>query len=181
MRRIVIGCAVAGLIALVAESESKAQTVVGSTCLPAIAEGRPQTGVAGWYGPEFQGSPTATGELYNSKGSTAAHRTLPLGTTIRVTNLKNRKNVLLRVNDRGPHNNKRMLDVSRAAAETLGFLRSGTAQVRVEVVSFPKSSHAGARNGTPRCSTCSTHANTLRAAGPITADSQLESEVRPIQ
>jgi rare lipoprotein A len=102
-------------------------------------QGQPETGVASWYGQEFQGNETASGEVYDLNGLTAAHLTLPFGTTIRVTNLENGKNVKLRVNDRGPHIGQRLLDVSWAAAKRLGFIHSGTTRVRVEVVSYPKS------------------------------------------
>jgi rare lipoprotein A len=80
---------------------------------------------------------TASGEAYDLNGLTAAHHTLPIGTTIRVTNLRNHKSLLLRVNDRGPSLGKRLLDVSWAAAQRLGFVHSGTTRVRVEVVSRP--------------------------------------------
>ena len=95
-------------------------------------------GVASWYGQEFQGNTTASGEVYDLDGLTAAHPTLPFGTTIRVTNLENRKNILLRVNDRGPSAKQRLIDVSWRAAKRLGFVRSGTTPVRVEVVAYPK-------------------------------------------
>jgi rare lipoprotein A len=97
-----------------------------------------EIGVASWYGQEFQGNETASGEIYDLNRLTAAHQTLPFGTTIRVTNLENKKNVLLRINDRGPHIGRRLLDVSWAAAKRLGFVHSGITRVRVEVVSYPK-------------------------------------------
>jgi len=97
-----------------------------------------EIGVASWYGEEFQGSETASGERFDEGRLTAAHRRLPLGTRIRVTNLRNLRSVVLKVNDRGPHVRGRLLDVSRAAAERLGFQATGKATVRVRVVSYPR-------------------------------------------
>jgi rare lipoprotein A (peptidoglycan hydrolase) len=91
-------------------------------------------GIASWYGEDFQGSETASGETFNMNALTAAHRYLPLGTRIRVTNLRNRRSLILRINDRGPFIPGRLLDVSRAAARLLGFGASGKARVRVQVV-----------------------------------------------
>lgn len=91
-----------------------------------------ETGVASWYGHDFHGKLTANGEQYNMDALTAAHRTLPLPTIVRVTNLENGKSLRLRVNDRGPYARGRIIDVSRRAAELLGFQRNGTARVRVE-------------------------------------------------
>src|SRR6476659_8068758 len=90
-----------------------------------------ETGIASWYGPTFYGKPTADGEIYDGEGLTAAHRTLPMPVNVRVTNLENGKSLVLRVNDRGPFASGRIIDVSRHAAELLGFYAKGTAQVRV--------------------------------------------------
>lgn len=95
---------------------------------------RTETGVASWYGPNFHGRMTASGERYNMFEYTAAHRTLPFGTKLRVKNLENGKVVSVRVNDRGPFMKRRILDVSYAAARDLGMTRHGTARVRIEVV-----------------------------------------------
>jgi len=91
-----------------------------------------ETGIASWYGHDFHGKLTANGEQYNMDALTAAHRTLPLPTIVRVTNLENGKSLRLRVNDRGPYARGRIIDVSRRAAELLGFQKNGTARVRVE-------------------------------------------------
>jgi rare lipoprotein A len=96
-----------------------------------------QTGVASWYGPGFHGKPTASGEPYDQRAMTAAHRTLPLGTRIRVTNLGNGRSAEFRINDRGPFVGDRILDVSRAGAEALAMVGPGTAEVRVEVLAAP--------------------------------------------
>ena len=137
MKRLVIGCAVAGLIALSPKSEARLSTSLSPPCLYAIANEEDETGVASWYGQEFQGNATASGEPYDLNGLTAAHPKLPFGTTVRVTNLKNRKDILLRINDRGPHVGRRLIDVSWAAAKRLGFVHSGLTRVRVEVVAGP--------------------------------------------
>ena len=93
-----------------------------------------QEGIASWYGSEFDGLPTASGETYNSSMFTAAHPTLPFGTVLLVTNRLNMRTVTVRVNDRGPFVPARIIDLSRAAAEALDMISSGTAPVIVEVV-----------------------------------------------
>jgi rare lipoprotein A len=137
MKRLVMGCAVAGLIALSPKSEARLSASLSPPRLCAIANEEYETGVASWYGQEFQGNTTASGEVYDLNGLTAAHPTLPFGTTVRVTNLKNRKNILLRINDRGPYIGRRLIDVSWAAAKHLGFVNSGLTRVRVQVVAGP--------------------------------------------
>lgn len=94
------------------------------------------SGVASWYGDKFHGRPTSSGELYDMEELTAAHRTLPMPSFVKVTNLDNGKSVVLRVNDRGPYHSNRLVDVSRRGAEALGFISKGTARVKVERV-FP--------------------------------------------
>ncbi len=91
-----------------------------------------QTGQASWYGLKFQGRKTANGEAFNMNSFTCAHRDLPLGSWLRVTNLRNRKSVLVRVNDRGPMIASRIVDLSYAAAHAVGL--SGTGKVGLEVV-----------------------------------------------
>jgi rare lipoprotein A len=91
-----------------------------------------ETGVASWYGPNFHGKPTANGERYNQYGYTAAHTTLPLPSIVRVTNLTNGRAMNLRVNDRGPFHNNRIIDLSKAAAKKLGVIGKGIAKVRVQ-------------------------------------------------
>jgi len=91
-----------------------------------------QFGKASWYGQDFQGHPTASGETFNMYDLTCAHKSLPLGTLIRVTNLRNRKSVVLRVNDRGPMADDRIIDLSYAAANLIGM--NGIAKVRLELV-----------------------------------------------
>jgi len=93
-----------------------------------------EVGVASWYGPNFHGKATANGETFNMNALTAAHPTLPLPSRVRVTNLENGRTLMLRVNDRGPFAKDRILDVSRRAAQLLGFAGDGTARVRVQLV-----------------------------------------------
>jgi rare lipoprotein A len=93
-----------------------------------------QEGMASWYGPGFAGRTTSNGEVFDPAQLTAAHRTLPFGTRVLVTNLENGASIVVRINDRGPFKAGRIIDLSRAAAEGIGMLRSGVARVRVEVV-----------------------------------------------
>ena len=92
-------------------------------------------GVASWYGPGFEGNRTANGEVFDTSKLTAAHQTLPFDTLVRVTNLENGLAVVVRVNDRGPFVGGRIIDLSRAAAERIDMVESGTAQVRLELLS----------------------------------------------
>jgi rare lipoprotein A len=96
-----------------------------------------QLGVASWYGKFFQGKTTASGQPYDEYAMTCAHRTLPLGSTLRVTNLRNHKSVVVLVNDRGPMPEDRVIDLSYAAAQDLGFSSRGLAPVKVELISAP--------------------------------------------
>lgn len=94
-----------------------------------------EKGIASWYGRKFHGRATANGEIFDMNRLTAAHKTLPMPTNVRVTNLENGRAVVLRVNDRGPFVHGRIIDVSRRAAQLLGFVNNGTARVRVEALS----------------------------------------------
>ena len=93
-----------------------------------------QIGLASFYAHKFHGRATASGEIYDMYQFTAAHPSLPFGTLVRVTNLKNKRNVVLKVNDRGPVSKKRIIDVSYKAAQELGFVRDGLVKVRLEIV-----------------------------------------------
>lgn len=99
--------------------------------LPSAA-GYVEQGVASWYGPDFHGGRTSTGETYDMHAMTGAHPTLPLPTWVRVTSLENGKSVIVRLNDRGPFARGRIIDLSRAAAEALDMVRAGTARVEVQ-------------------------------------------------
>jgi rare lipoprotein A len=96
--------------------------------------GAVQTGTASWYGPGFHGKRTSNGEIYDQYELTAAHQTLPLGTRVAVTNLQNGHQVEVRINDRGPFVRGRAIDLSYAAARTLGMIGPGTVPVRIEVL-----------------------------------------------
>ena len=93
-----------------------------------------ETGTASWYGKDFHAKYTANGEIYDMNTLTAAHRTLPLPSIVRVTNLENGRSLVLRVNDRGPYAKNRIIDVSKRAAQLLGFQTQGTAKVRVDLL-----------------------------------------------
>ena len=93
-----------------------------------------QEGVVSWYGAAFHDRPTASGERFDSNAYTMAHPTLPFGTAVKVTNLRNGRSVVVRVNDRGPFVGSRIADLSRAAAAQIGMLRRGVARARIEVL-----------------------------------------------
>lgn len=138
MRNLIMGCGAAALVALSAASEAPIPvrfTLAKSVRVaPALMN---EVGLATWYGSELEGI-TANGEEFDSSQLTAAHRTLPLNSRIKVTNLRNGRAVILRVNDRGPNIAGRLLDVSLAAAQRLGFTNAGRTRVRVTVVGYPK-------------------------------------------
>ena len=96
-----------------------------------------QYGKASWYGDKEHGNRAASGEVFDRYAYTAAHKELPFGTVVRVTNLDNGKKVEVRINDRGPHVKGRVIDLSYAAAKSIGLIRSGVADVKVEVLSTP--------------------------------------------
>jgi rare lipoprotein A len=110
-----------------------------ATC-PAAAQADPEdegwtkTGRASWYGPSFAWRPTASGQPFDPDGMTAAHRTLPLGSRVRVTNLHNGRSVLVTINDRGPYRHRREIDLSYGAARAIGMVRQGIAQVLIELI-----------------------------------------------
>lgn len=114
--------------------EQPAQPIVATAPSPAPGQIYRETGTASWYGKDFHGRKTANGETYDMNGVSAAHRTLPLGTVIRVTNLDNFRSVKVRVNERGPFVRSRILDCSYGAARELGFVAQGTARVKIETL-----------------------------------------------
>ncbi len=114
--------------------KAKPYTVLGKSYTPyAASDGFSEIGIASWYGPGFHGKLTANGEKYNQNGITAAHKLLPHGTMIRVTNLENGKYVVVRINDRGPFHDDRIIDLSKGAANRIDMLRTGTAKVHLKV------------------------------------------------
>ncbi|GMT43349.1 MAG: lipoprotein, RlpA family [bacterium] len=97
-------------------------------------DGYQERGIASWYGSDFDGKPTASGEIYNMYASTAANKTLPLGTVVRVKNLNNGKTTVVRINDRGPFVKGRIIDLSYKAAKDIGIVRTGTAPVVITII-----------------------------------------------
>ena len=108
---------------------------------PQLSYKRTWVGTSSWYGEDFHGKKTANGEIFNMYELTAAHKTLPLGTTVRVTNLSNNRSVVVRINDRGPYVEGRILDLSYGAAEKLDFHTKGTAKVHIQVIKFGDNSY----------------------------------------
>ncbi|HAO31473.1 MAG TPA: septal ring lytic transglycosylase RlpA family protein [Candidatus Competibacter sp.] len=104
-----------------------------AAAFPKLVEAN-QIGTASWYGPGFHGRTTASGERFNQNQLTAAHRRLPLGTRVKVTNLQNGRKIEVRINDRGPYRGGRIIDLSKAAAKRLAMHSSGVARVRVETI-----------------------------------------------
>jgi rare lipoprotein A (peptidoglycan hydrolase) len=107
------------------------EAVLGEVDTTLAAE---QVGLASWYGADFQGKPTASGQIFDEEKLTAAHRTLPLRSRVRVTNLENGRSVEVRINDRGPYVQGRVLDLSTRAAKALGMQKEGLALVRIELL-----------------------------------------------
>lgn len=115
--------------------------------------GYTEKGIASWYGKDFHGKASANGECYNMYAYTAAHKTLPLPTVVRVTNLENGRSIVLKVNDRGPYVRGRIIDLSYAAAQSLDVVRTGTAPVLVEAIGGPHHVAGGYRGGNTKFAT----------------------------
>ncbi len=117
------------------ETKTRPYRVLGKTYYPLqTAAGYDEVGLASWYGEDFHGKKTANGQTYDMYGLSAAHKTLPLGTRVRVTHLGNNRSVVLVVNDRGPFVSGRILDLSYGAAKRLGTVESGVARVRISAI-----------------------------------------------
>lgn len=129
-----VGCSPRTALPLLPSAGAAAVSVAAGAA-PSQALFTTQEGMASWYGPGFAGRTTSNGEVFDPAQLTAAHRTLPFGTRVRVTNLDTGSSVEVRINDRGPFKAGRIIDLSRAAADRIGMLSSGVARVRVEVVS----------------------------------------------
>jgi len=136
--RIVVLATVSLFLAACAGKEAPAVLPAASTPslapVPALGQVYRETGTAAWYGKELHGKKAASGEVFDSEGISAAHRTLPLGTLVRVTNLENNKSIKVKINDRGPFIKSRILDLSYGAARELGFTAQGTIQVKIETL-----------------------------------------------
>ncbi len=118
-------------------SNMKPYTVFGKTYYPSfVSVGEEYNGIASWYGPDFHGKKTANGEMYDMNANTAAHKTLPMNTIVRVTNLNNSKSTVVRINDRGPFVDGRIIDLSFAAGKEVGIDKTGTAPVKLVVLGF---------------------------------------------
>jgi len=118
------------------------------------AKGYKQTGTASWYGKKFHGHLTSNGEIYNMYSMSAAHKNLPLPTYVKVTNLTNNKSVVVRVNDRGPFHQDRIIDLSYSAAYKLGMLKTGTANVEIEAITdFTKKTIKNTKKQTAKINT----------------------------
>lgn len=112
----------------------KPYQVAGAWYYPSEDWDYDQTGIASWYGPTFHGKNTANGEVFDQWGVSAAHKTLPMPSLVRVTNLENGRSLVVRINDRGPFKSARIIDMSQRAAQLLGFEGQGTAKVRVQLM-----------------------------------------------
>lgn len=155
MKNVVIGCAVAAFVALSAKSEARPPMVFARTKATAVVPlAREQLGVASWYGEKFQGCETASGEAFDMNALTAANPDLPLGCKVLVTNLRNNKSLVVRINDRGPVTHGRLLDLSKAAAQRLGFIGSGTTLVKFRAIHFPREYVMAGQLHTTRLSAC---------------------------
>jgi len=116
----------------------KPYKVAGKVYRPQADPTYDRVGLASWYGPQFHGRKTANGDIFNMNSLTAAHTTLPMPSYVRVTNLDNNRWLILKINDRGPFVGNRLIDVSRRAAQLLGFEKKGVTRVRVEAVNGPR-------------------------------------------
>lgn len=115
----------------------KPYVVNGKRYYPTIVNiGDIASGIASWYGPDFHGKKTSNGEIYNMYAMTAAHKTLPMDTIVKVTNLNNSKEAIVRINDRGPFVQGRVIDLSKSAASKINMIATGTAPVKIEVIGF---------------------------------------------
>ncbi len=111
--------------------------VVGAIVLWQVAGPYYEVGIASWYGPGFQGNHTANGEIYDMNGISAAHKTLPFGTIVKVVDLETGKSVVVRINDRGPFIEGRIIDLSKGAAEKLGIIDKGITRVGLRILRWP--------------------------------------------
>ncbi len=112
-------------------------TVFGKRYYPTkVRVGEKFSGISSWYGPDFDGKATSSGEIYDMHALTAAHKTLPMGTIVKVTNLENNRDVVVRINDRGPFVGTRIIDLSNKAAHEIDMVKKGTARVQLEVIGF---------------------------------------------
>jgi rare lipoprotein A len=150
----------------------KPYQVFGVTYFPEDDRGYDRTGIASWYGPTFHEKATANGEIYNQDDVTAAHKTLPMPSWVEVTNLDNGRTLVVRINDRGPFVDGRIIDLSRRSAQLLGVDRPGLARVRVKRV-FPEGDWARDRPAQPILVTAPAPAPAPLPAPPILASAAI--------
>lgn len=152
-------------------------TINGKTYYPTTVNvGDTASGTASWYGPNFHGKKTSNGETYNMNAMTAAHKTLPMNTMVKVINLRNNKTTTVRINDRGPFVAGRIIDLSKAAASSIDMLGTGTAPVRLEIVGFYGNSNAG---NSSSASSSGTYSGTGVSGGVITtAKNAIKNEIK---
>jgi rare lipoprotein A len=127
-------CLLLALISSMPAFEAPAQQDSNNPVKKASGKTKIQYGLASFYSNKFNGRKTSNGEIFNNQKLTAAHNTLPLGTYVKVTNLRNKRSVIVKINDRLHHKNKRIIDLSRLAATKLGFINSGLTRVKLEVL-----------------------------------------------
>ena len=123
------------------DNDSASQLGISANTKPLLTE----TGIASWYGAPYHNRRGSNGEIYDMHAMTAAHRTLPLGSVVRVTSLDTQQSAIVRITDRGPFIEGRVIDLSRAAAENIGLVRRGTGRVRLEVLKTPQPIDSGGR------------------------------------
>ena len=140
---------------------------------PAVDYDYDETGIASWYGADFHGRRTANGGVYDMNDLTAAHRTLPMPSLVRVTNLENGRSMILRVNDRGPYARGRIIDLSRRSAQLLGLLKQGTARVRVKILARESRQLAARLTGKASVATLGTPITVDRLPKPVVTTQEL--------
>ncbi len=163
-----------------AKGPSRPYTIFDQTYVP-ITDNRPfvQRGIGSWYGKKFHGQRTASGEIYDMYKMTAAHPTLPIPSYARVTNLRNSKQVIVRVNDRGPFHSARIIDLSYTAALKLGYVQSGSAELEVERLLPEEIARIQAARRTaanPAATTKGDEIDTIARTGTVTGSSSVVSE-----
>lgn len=145
----------------------KPYRINGNWYYPHVDYNYAEEGIASWYGPNFHGKPTANGAVFDMNKVSAAHRTLPLPSIVRITNLENGRSLKVKVNDRGPFAKDRIIDVSRRTAQLLGFERKGTALVRVEIVEQESRQLALLLQGGEQNDDSSTGGSTVSGTSPL--------------
>ena len=163
----------------------KPYQINGTTYTPAWDPNYDETGIASWYAGEFTGEPTGNGELYDPNQLTAAHRTLPMPSLVRVTNLDNGRALIVRVNDRGPYAQNRIIDCSRRCAQLLGFEQKGTAKVRVQILAKESEALAdAARHGelaTTEAAAIETNPPAVAEATPAVVPVETMASAEPVE